>query len=164
MILPKNSILNNHLTALTVPLLPKPLVYRCELKAGAIIANHRLPLAEQPDLAARLRDGLPVIISSQLSKGRDWHALCEPQYRTYRGSMLYVGNRNVDSDEMIRLYLNCGIQGVYHWEGMFTDRYLHGTTTVIFDTSAVGIIDRIEYGSDDWHSWLSEYREKNGVL
>ncbi|OAT16016.1 hypothetical protein M977_04666 [Buttiauxella gaviniae ATCC 51604] len=75
-----------------------------------------------------------------------------------------MGNRHVDSDEMIRLYLNCGIQGVYDWEGMFTDSYLHGTTTVIFDTSVVDIIDSIEYGSDGWHSWLSEYREKNGVL
>ncbi|HHX7168995.1 TPA: hypothetical protein ACVG64_002024 [Enterobacter hormaechei] len=141
-----------------------PLVYRCELKAGAIIADHSLPLAAQPDIAARLRDGLPVSISSQLSEGRDWHALCEPQYRTYRGRMLYVGNRHIDSDEMIRLYLDCGVQGVYDWEGMFTDSYLHGTTTVIFDTSAVGIIDSIEYGSDGWHSWLSEYREKNSVL
>lgn len=35
---------------------------------------------------------------------------------------------------------------------------------MIFDTSAVAIIDKIEYGSDDWHSWLSEYREKNCVL
>ncbi|HDW1110469.1 TPA: hypothetical protein RK151_005008 [Enterobacter hormaechei subsp. hoffmannii] len=85
---------------------------------------------------------------------------CSP----YKGSMLYVGDRHVDSDEMIRLYLNCGIQGVYDWEGIFTDSYLHGTTTVIFDTSAVAIIDKIEYGSDDWHSWLSEYREKNCVL
>ncbi|MBO1456246.1 hypothetical protein J4H05_21960 [Enterobacter hormaechei] len=53
---------------------------------------------------------------------------------------------------------------LYDWEGIFTDSYLHGTTTVIFDTSAVAIIDKIEYGSDDWHSWLSEYREKNCVL
>ncbi|HFV8807268.1 TPA: hypothetical protein ACIAD3_001392 [Escherichia coli] len=32
-----------------------PLVYRCELKAGAIIANHRQPLTEQPEIVDRFR-------------------------------------------------------------------------------------------------------------
>lgn len=39
-----------------------------------------------------------------------------------------MGNRHVDSDELIRLYLSCGIKGAYDWEGIFTHGYLHGTT------------------------------------
>lgn len=133
----------------------QPLVYRCELKTGTVIANHRQPLGDQPDIAERLKYGLPVSISSQLGDDKDWHALSEPQYRNYRGNMLYLGNRHIDSEELIRLYLSCGIQGVYDWEGMFTDNYLHGTTTVIFDTSAVTIVDDIEYGTDSWHSLMN---------
>lgn len=116
-----------------------PLVYRCKLKEGSIIANHNLSLEEQPDIAARLRVCLPVSISSQLGKGRDWHVLNEPLYTRHKGKMSYSGNRHVDSHELIRLYLSCGIQGVYDWEGIFTDSYLHGTTTVIFDVDTLDI-------------------------
>lgn len=122
----------------------QPLVYRCALKEGTVIANHRKPLSEQPDIAARLKVGLPVSISSQLSKDMEWHALKEPHYTNNRGKLFCQGNRHVDSDEMIRLYLQCGIQGIYDWEGMYTDSYLHGTTTVIFDTNAVDILDVTE--------------------
>lgn len=44
---------------------------------------------------------------------------------------------------------------------IFMGRYFYGTTTVIFDTDAVGIINCVEYGSN---SWLNKYREKNDVV
>lgn len=116
-----------------------PLVYRCELTDTAIIANHRQSLDEQPEIAARLLKNLPVSISSQLRSGRDWHHLHEPLYTVYKGKVLCTGNRYIESDEMIRLYKQCGIHGVYDWEGMFTDGYLHGTTTVIFDFCSLEI-------------------------
>lgn len=139
-----------------------PLVYRCELKAGAIIASYRQPLAEQPDIVERFTSGLPGNI--EFGAGLNRFVLKKPEYTNYKGRMVYSRHTPVETDELIRLYLACGIQGVYDWEGEFTDSYLHGTTTVIFDTSAVGIIDCIEYGSDGWERWLNEYREKNSVL
>ncbi|CAM8681367.1 MULTISPECIES: hypothetical protein [Leclercia] len=121
-----------------------PLVYRCTLKKGCVIANHRQLLSEQPDIASRLRTGLPVSISSQLGRGLDWHALNEPRYTYRKGSLIYEGNRHVEPAELISLYMSCGIQGVYDWEGIFTDSYLHGTTTVIFDTDVLDIREVIE--------------------
>ncbi|CAH3748452.1 hypothetical protein ACNQ05_23915 [Enterobacter cloacae complex sp.6701062] len=108
-----------------------PLVYRCELKAGAIIANHRQPLTEQPEIVDRFKSGLPVDI--EFGNGLNRFVLKKPCYTKYKGKMVYSGHTPVETDELIRLYLTCGIQGVYDWEGEFTDSYLHGTTTVIFE-------------------------------
>lgn len=44
---------------------------------------------------------------------------------------------------------------------IFMGRYFYGTTTVILETDAVGIINSIEYGSN---SGLNKYREKNDVV
>lgn len=131
-------------------------VYRCELKEGAIIADHSRPLTEQPDIAACLKSRLPLSI--QFGTDRNWFALNEPLYARYRGRTTYAGNSPVDTSELIRLYLACGIQGVYDWEREFTDSYLHGITTVIFDTTAVTIIDDIEYGTANWNILMDDSR------
>lgn len=118
------------------------LVYRCSLESYAVIADHSKPLAQQPEVAARLYSGLPVSIS--LKESIDWHCFSEPVYQKRQGKILYVDNRGLSDDEQILIYKRCGIHGVYDWEGMFTDAYLHGTTTVIFDSSVLQIEEIIE--------------------
>lgn len=51
--------------------------------------------------------------------------------------MLYTGNRGVNSEESIELFKTCGLHGVYDWEGVWTDSYLHGPSIIIFDLSVL---------------------------
>jgi len=124
-----------------------PLVYRCELMPEALIADHSKPLAKQPAIAERLRRYTSVGLSCSLGEGADWHALIMPFYQTYQGKIFFNGHRGLSSNEVIALYLSCGIHGVYDWEGAWTDGYLQGTTTVIFDFSVLVIREVIEVGT-----------------
>lgn len=124
-----------------------PLVYRCELMPEALIADHSKPLAKQPAIAERLRRYTSVGLSCSLGEGADWHALKMPFYQTYQGKIFFNGHRGLSSNEVIALYLSCGIHGVYDWEGAWTDGYLQGTTTVIFDFSVLVIREVIEVGT-----------------
>lgn len=47
-----------------------PLVYRCELLPGALIADHSKPLVAQPAIAERLRRYTPVGLSCSLGLAR----------------------------------------------------------------------------------------------
>ncbi len=126
-----------------------PLVYRCELLPGALIADHSKPLAAQPAIAERLRRYTPVGLSCSLGDGPDWHALKMPFYQTYQGKIIFSGHRGIFGDDIIAIYRSCGIHGVYDWEGAWTDGYLQGTTTVLFDFSVLVIREVIEVGTAD---------------
>ncbi|MFS7253213.1 hypothetical protein AB6869_21845 [Rahnella rivi] len=121
-----------------------PLVYRCELTPGALIADHSKPLSKQPAIAERLRQYAPVGISSSLGHGRGWHVLKMPVYQTYQGKTIFQKHESFSGNEAIALYRTCGIHGVYDWEGESTDSYLRGTVTVIFDLSVLAIREVIE--------------------
>jgi hypothetical protein len=125
-----------------------PLVYRCELTPGALIADHTKPLAKQPRIAELLRLYAPVGISCSLVNGPEWHALKMPLYQTYQGKTIFHKHEGLCSEEAISLYRSCGIQGVHEWEGPSTDSYLRGTTTVIFDCSVLLIRDVFEITPD----------------
>lgn len=114
-----------------------PLVYRCKLAERALLAEFGKPLSEQPRVAELLHRHLPVGISTSLSQGREWSALAQPQYQYFKGRILYTGDRGVNSEECIELLKSCGLHGVYNWEGVWTDHYLHGPSIIIFDLSVL---------------------------
>ncbi|WP_337049811.1 hypothetical protein [Serratia fonticola] len=114
-----------------------PLVYRCTLSERALLADFSKPLSEQPRVAELLHRNLPVGISTSLSLGRKWYGLAQPHYQNFKGKMLYTGNRGVNSEESIELFISCGLHGVYDWEGAWTDSYLHGPSIIIFDLSVL---------------------------
>lgn len=116
-----------------------PLVYRCELASHSLIANHREPLSQQPEISDRLLRYLPISISCNLNDGRDWHLLSEPVYEKSNRRIDYIGNDAIVDQEQINLYKRCGLHGVYDWEGIFTAGYLKGTTTIIFNFSCLEI-------------------------
>ncbi len=121
-----------------------PLVYRCELTPGALIADYSKPLTEQPAIAERLRRYAPVGLSCSLGNGPRWHTLKMPFYQTYQGKTIFHKHKGLSSNEAIALYRICGIHGVYDWEDAWTDSYLLGTVTVIFDFSVLVIREVIE--------------------
>ncbi|MBD8165431.1 hypothetical protein [Erwinia persicina] len=121
-----------------------PLVYRCLLSTKSIIVDHRKPLIEQPEIFKRIDHHLPVMLSTSLVGRPNQDGLVEPVYESFRGKILYRGIRHLDEKKLIKLYKSCGIHGVYDWEGIFTDTYLHGTTTIIFDFSELEIVEVIE--------------------
>lgn len=120
-----------------------PLVYRCELSSEVLLADYSIPLSEQPHILKLLNQHLPVSISTSLGRGKDWD-LNHPCYQSHRGRTILTGTRGLDSDEIIKLFKTCGVHGVHDWEGIFTDAYLKGTTTVIFDVSVLIIKEIIE--------------------
>ncbi|MGJ4270192.1 hypothetical protein ACP716_26500 [Klebsiella pneumoniae] len=120
------------------------LVYQCGLKPGAIIADYSKPLIEQPAVYDRLIAGLPVIISSNLSTGRDWHLLNSPYYGNHKGRVWYQGIRGKGDATIINLFRKCGIHGVHDWELHTTDAHYQGPTIVIFNTEVLEIQDIVE--------------------
>ncbi|MFK0372221.1 hypothetical protein ACIQT3_18905 [Enterobacter sichuanensis] len=123
----------------------QPLVYRCELTENALLADHSIPLSEQPQIDSLIRSSFPVSISESIKAGCDWHCFSRPHYQMDRkGKIVHMGPAGLDCDEVISLYKQCGIHGVYDWEGMFTDGYLHGTTIIMFDFSELRIREVIE--------------------
>lgn len=123
----------------------QPLVYRCELSTSALLADHSISLSEQPLIEMLLRDFLPVSISESFPAGRDWHSFSQPCYvKDRKGRIVRMGSVCLECDEIISLYKQCGIHGVYDWEGIFTDGYLHGTTTIIFNFSELRIREVVE--------------------
>ncbi|HCM9673919.1 TPA: hypothetical protein N5O16_004179 [Enterobacter roggenkampii] len=122
-----------------------PLVYRCELTSKALLADHSIPLSEQPHISDLIRSFFPVSISESIKPGRDWHCFSQPHYQiTREGKTVHMGSVGLDSDEIISLYKKCGIHGVYDWEGIFTDGYLQGTTIIMFNFSELRIREVIE--------------------
>lgn len=122
-----------------------PLVYRCELSPQALLADYSIPLSEQPRIAELLSLNFPVAVSSTLESGRDWHALRYPFYvKLKSGKSFFYGYNCLDKNKIIEMYKVCGIHGIYDWEGNFTDGYLRGTTTIMFEFSELIITDVIE--------------------
>lgn len=84
------------------------------------------------------------MLSTSLVGLSNYEGLVEQVYESFRGKTRYKGIRHLDGDKLINLYKSCGIHGVYDWEGYFTDSYLHGSTTIIFDFSELEIVEVIE--------------------
>lgn len=118
----------------------QPRVLRCKLSDKAVLADFGKMLSDQPELAAMLNKHLPVSISTLIPNGRYWHSLSRPKYYkdTY-GKTHFIGKEGVLVEEQIELFRRCGIHGVHDWEGEWTDAYLKGSTTVIFDVSVIEI-------------------------
>jgi hypothetical protein len=121
-----------------------PLVYSCELSTDVLLADHSIPLRDQPVIEGLLNQHLPVAISTSLHQGRGWHSMMMPYYQKINGKTYYSGLKHIDDNAVIELYKSCGLQGVYDWEGEFTDSYLCGVTTIIFEFSGLTIKDVIE--------------------
>ncbi|WP_455865333.1 hypothetical protein [Pantoea agglomerans] len=121
-----------------------PLVYRCELSSKSIILDHREPLIKQPEIFERLKRYLPLGVSTSLDGRLGYESFKEPFYEPYKGKMLCNRHRRFEDDEVIQLYKSCGIHGIHDWEGIYTDTYLHGTTTVLFDFTELKMLEIIE--------------------
>ncbi|WP_367144350.1 hypothetical protein [Pantoea stewartii] len=134
----------------------KPIVYRCEVTPEALIADPRISLNEQPHIAEKLYRHLPVAFSCELEKGFHWHPPAGAVYRkkkdtnftkgkTYLASKdTLEGKMGMGGNDLICLYKACGIHGVYYWEGVWTDPFYRGPTTIIFDFACLKITDIIE--------------------
>ncbi|HHR6499800.1 TPA: hypothetical protein ACS8CD_000288 [Providencia alcalifaciens] len=119
-----------------------PKVFECTLDESTIILNTQIPIVEQPIVYENILKYFPVIISTNINSNTKSNDL----FSSYFDINNKFGHRYVrDTSTLLNKYLKqANIHAIYDYEQEWTDLYLHGTTTVVFDIQKINII-KIHY-------------------